>query len=163
MNINKLSKDYRIRKLTEADTDIIFDLCKDNKIFYRYHPPFVTRQSILDDLKALPPHKTYDDKYFIGFFENEALVAVMDLITSYPDTETAFIGFFMLNISHKHKGIASNIIRDTKAYLKTEGYQKIRLGVDKGNPQSFSFWKKNGFKVIGEDEYIVMEFCNSVQ
>ena len=31
MNINKLSKDYRIRKLTEADTDIIFDLCKDNK------------------------------------------------------------------------------------------------------------------------------------
>ena len=90
-------------------------------------------------------------------------MGIINLITAYPDDETVFIGFFMLNISHQHKGIASNIIRDTKAYLKTEGYQKIRLGVDKGNPQSFSFWKKNGFKVISEDEYIVMEFYNSIQ
>ena len=37
--------------------------------------------------------------------------------------------------------------KESIEYLKTEGYKKIRLGVDKGNPQSFSFWKKNGFKV----------------
>ena len=157
MNINELSKDYKVRKLTESDVDIIFDLCKDNEIFYRYHPPFVTKQSIIDDLKALPPNKTYEDKYFIGFFENETLVAVMDLITAYPDLETAFIGFFMLNKSFQHKGIASKIIQDTIDYLETERYRKIRLGVDKGNPQSYSFWKKNGFKTVSEDQYITME------
>lgn len=36
-------------------------------------------------------------------------------------------------------------------------FKKVRLGVDKGNPQSYSFWKKNGFYVISENEYIVME------
>ena len=41
--------------------------------------------------------------------------------------------------------------------LKQLGYQKIRLGVDKGNPQSFAFWSKNGFQVTGETEYIHME------
>ena len=36
-------------------------------------------------------------------------------------------------------------------------YRKARIGVDKGNPQSNSFWKKNGFYIISEKEYIVME------
>ena len=90
-------------------------------------------------------------------------MGLIDLITAYPDDETAFIGFFMLNIKYQHKGIASRIIKESIEYLKTEGYKKMRLGVDKGNPQSFSFWKKNGFKVISEDEYILMEFCNSIQ
>ena len=99
-----------------------------------------------DDLKALPPDKTCEDKYFIGFFEYEALVGIINLITAYPDDETVFIGFFMLNIKYQHKGIASRIIKESIEYLKTEGYKKIRLGVDKGNPQNFSFWKKNGLR-----------------
>lgn len=55
----------------------------------------------------------------------------MDLITAYPDDETAFIGFFMLNIKYQHKGIASRIIKELIEYLKTEGHKKIRLGVDR--------------------------------
>ena len=35
--------------------------------------------------------------------------------------------------------------------------EKIRLGVDKGNPQSHAFWTKNRFQTIGEARYIVME------
>ena len=70
----------------------------------------------------------------------------MDLITAYPDDETAFIGFFMLNIKYQHKGIAYRIIKESIEYLKTEGYKKIRLGADKGNPQSYSFWDKNGLR-----------------
>ena len=55
----------------------------------------------------------------------------MDLITAYPDDETAFIGFFMLNIKYQHKGIASRIIKESIEYLKTEGHKKIRLVVDR--------------------------------
>ncbi len=33
----------------------------------------------------------------------------------------------------------------------------MRLGVDKGNPQSYAFWVKNQFSVINEDVYILME------
>ena len=55
----------------------------------------------------------------------------MDLITAYPDDETVFIGFFMLNIKYQHKGIASRIMKESIEYLETEGYKKIRLGVDR--------------------------------
>ena len=40
--------------------------------------------------------------------------------------------------------------------LAEMGYREIRLGVDKGNPQSNSFWTKNGFHKIREDKYIEM-------
>ena len=58
-------------------------------------------------------------------------MGLIDLITAYPDDETAFIGFFMLNIKYQHKGIASRIIKESIEYLKTEGHKRIRLGVDR--------------------------------
>lgn len=157
MKIKDLSKTFYVRKLDKDDIELIYDLSCKNHIYYQYHPPFVTRESILDDMKALPPGKSYDDKYYIGFFENDSLVAIMDLILDYPTKGIAFIGLFMTNIQYQHKGIGSNIISEIAMSLKSLGYRKIRLGVDKGNPQSYSFWSKNNFNVVSEDKYILME------
>ena len=60
--IKKLSKQYNVRKLIEADVDEICALSVENSMFYCYCPPDVTRESILADMKALPPRTTYDDK-----------------------------------------------------------------------------------------------------
>ena len=157
MKIKDLSKTFYVRKLDKDDIEMIYDLSYKNHIYYQYHPPFVTRESILDDMKALPPGKSYDDKYYIGFFENDSLVAIMDLILDYPTKGIAFIGLFMTNIQYQYKGIGSNIISEITMSLKSLGYRKIRLGVDKGNPQSYSFWSKNNFNVVSEDKYILME------
>ena len=157
MDPHLLSKSYTVRKLDEADVDAIFELMRKNEIFYKYHPPFVTKESILEDMKALPPQKSYEDKYYIGFFEDETLVANMDLILSYPTEQIAFIGFFMTDVQYQNKGIGSKIIGEVCACLKSLGYTKVRLGVDKGNPQSYAFWLKNQFSVIDENDYILME------
>lgn len=157
MNINDLSKMYSVRKLVETDIDLICEMCSKNENFYKFHPPFVTPASILKDMNSLPPGKTHDDLYYIGYFENDTLIAVMDLVLGYPDNETAYIGFFMMNVQYQNKGIGSKIIKECSEYLKSENYNKIRLGVDKGNKQSFSFWMKNKFIPICESEYITME------
>ena len=157
VKIKDFSKTFYVRKLDKDDIELIYDLSCKNHIYYQYHPPFVTRESILDDMKALPPGKSYDDKYYIGFFENDSLVAIMDLILDYPTKGIAFIGLFMTNIQYQHKGIGSNIISEITMSLQSLGYRKIRLGVDKGNPQSYSFWSKNNFNVVSEDKYILME------
>lgn len=157
MDIRFLSKRFDVRRLDINDVDIIYDMSCKNDIFYKYHPPFVTKESIIEDMEALPPHKSYDDKYYIGFFENNSLVANMDLILGYPSDEIAFIGLLMTNIYYQNKGVGSNIVRDVCNYLKQLGYKKVRIGVDKENPQSNSFWLKNGFHIISEKEYNVME------
>lgn len=61
------------------------------------------------------------------------------------------------DVQYHKKGIGSKIIKDTCEYLKMLGYKRVRLGVDKGNPQSIAFWQKNHFAVISEDNYILME------
>ena len=118
MNIELLSKKYVVRRLDINDVDAVYDMSCKNEIFYKYHPPLVTKQSIVEDMEALPPHKSYDDKYYIGFFEDNTLVANMDLILGYPTEEIAFIGLFMTNVLYQNKGVGSNIIRDVCFYLK---------------------------------------------
>lgn len=159
INETLLSKQYRVRKLTADDADRIYLLCSGNPLFYEYHPPFVTYDSILEDLSALPPNKTMDDKYYVGFFSGETLVAIMDLVIGYPKEDIAFIGFFMTDEAVQSKGIGSGIISDCIAYLKKCAITKVRLAVDKGNPQSFHFWTKNLFLTDEsyEGAYIVME------
>ena len=97
-----------------------------------------------------PPGIDPSDKYFVGFFEGADLVAVMDLIDGYPGKETAYIGLFMMNREYQGKQIGSAIVGEVEDYLKAIGKTAIRLAIDKGNPQSTHFWKKNGFKVITE-------------
>lgn len=57
VEITETSKIYQVRRLGRDDVDAIYELCRENRIFYRYHEPFVTKESILDDMEALPPGK----------------------------------------------------------------------------------------------------------
>lgn len=51
MELQKVSRRYRIRLLQETDMDDILRLSESNPMFYEYCPPFVTRESILNDMK----------------------------------------------------------------------------------------------------------------
>lgn len=160
MDITALSARYRVRRLTPDDVSLVYALCRENTLYYQYCPPFVTEEGIIGDMAALPPRKTLSDKYYVGYFDGEKLVAVMDLIVSFPDESTAFIGFFMTDVSVQHAGIGSGIIDELCAAMPSFGYKSIRLGWVKGNPQAESFWHKNGFTETGvtydTDSYTVV-------
>ncbi len=151
ISIEKLSDKYQVRKLGKADIGDIYELSIGNSLYFHYCPPMVTMESILDDMNALPPNMTIENKFYIGFYENGVLVAIMDLITNYPNEQAAFIGLFMVNSRYQNKGIGSTIIQETKKYLKAAGFECIRLAHVKDNPQSKTFWKKNHFIPTGEE------------
>ncbi len=160
LDITKLSNKYDIRFLTDADIDMIYGLAVGNPLFYRFCPPFVTKESIADDMRALPPNKSHEDKYYIGFFNRTKLVAIMDLIVGFPNPSTAFIGLFMVDKSEQGMGTGTSIISECTVYIRAMGYSNICLGYVKGNPQSKSFWEKNGFVKTGveskQDGYTVV-------
>ena len=152
IEIAKLSPRYAVRRLGDADVDAILCLCRGNALYYRYCGAEATREQVLNDLHITPPGTEPSAKYYVGFSQGETLVAVMDLIDGYPAEEIAYIGFFMMNAAFQGKQIGSSIVGDTAAYLKSAGKNAIMLGIDKGNPQSTHFWKKNGFQVVREVE-----------
>lgn len=150
IDITRLSSHYNTRILYESDMDRILEVCQQNTLFYEYTEAQPTSEQIQGDMKLTPPGIDLSEKYFLGFFSDQDLVAVMDLIDGYPKPEIAYIGFFMMNRKYQGKQIGTAIIDEVVAYLRTIGKTAVRLAIDKGNPQSTHFWKKNGFEVISE-------------
>ena len=159
--INKLSKNYIVKLLYNKDVAAVYSLCSKNTLYYDFCPPFVTPESIKADMTALPPGKRREDKFYLGYYDNDYLIAVMDLILGYPDEETAYVGFFMTDVSVQGKGVGSAIISEMSQFICSQGYSDIQLGWVKDNPQAEHFWHKNGFKETGKlydtDDYTVVE------
>lgn len=159
MDVTQLSRRFPVRNLKEPDVDAIYELSHGHELFYQYHPPLVTKASIREDMRALPPGKGMQDKYYVGFFRGDALLALLDLILDYPAKGTAHIGLFMLHPREQGRGLGSELFREIAAYLQSLGYAAIRIGVDFGNPQSLAFWEKQGFRAVSKGDYLVMELA----
>lgn len=148
IDINRLSKNYNVRSLTKEDIDIIYQLCLGNTLFYKCVKQSPNKDEILNDLIITPPNVSINDKYYVGFFDGDNLVSVMDIIDGWPERSIIYIGFFMVDINYQGRGVGSSIISEVISYFKDIKKEKVRLAIDDGNNQSMSFWKKNGFNVI---------------
>ena len=151
-DLSKLSTRYHVRPMHDADADAILAFCLQNDQYYRYCGKQPSRELILHDLRITPPNTSADAKYYVGLYDGEILVAILDLIDGYPDSDTAFIGFFMMNRQLQGRQIGTSVIQELCLYLKETGLKRVLLGIDKDNPQSNAFWAKNGFSVIREVE-----------
>ena len=150
IQIEKPSDSYTIRRLTDADVPMLYAWMLRNDQYFKYCGGSTTPERVRQDLTLCPPGTTPAQKHYVGFFDADTLVAVMDLIDGYPDADTAFIGFFMMNKDLQGQGTGTAIVRDALAALCALGYTAVRLGIDKENPQSNHFWRKNGFTVLRE-------------
>ena len=128
-----------VRRLTDEDVEAVYELCTGNPMFYDYCPPYVTYESIHEDMRILPPHTVPENKYYIGFFKADRLIAVMDIVLNYPDKKTVFIGFFMTDKSVQGQGVGSCIISDVAGFARTCGYQWLRLCFAEGIPRAKRF------------------------
>lgn len=161
LKVDNLSRKYAVKLLSDKDVAAVYNLCSKNTLYYDFCRPFVTPESIEADMAALPPGKGKDDKYYLGYCDKDKLIAVMDLILGYPDEETAYVGFFMTDVSVQGKGVGSAIVNELSRFMCSQGYSKIQLGWVKDNPQAEHFWHKNGFIATGKlydmDDYTVVE------
>ena len=149
MQIERLSQCFCVRRLCEKDAQAVYGLYQTNPQYFDAMSDSATLESAKSDLIALPPKKTAEDKFYLGFYEDEKLIAVMDLILAFPNDETAFIGLFMVHGVQQGKGIGSRIVSQALDYLHELGFQACRLGYVKTNQQSRAFWEKNGFLPTG--------------
>lgn len=150
LKLAALSSVYAVRRLDRGDVEAILALCRSNSQYYAYCGKEASVEQIEQDLTIVPPGIPAEQKYYVGFFEGAELAAVMDLVDGYPEEGCAFIGLFMLHGRLQGRGVGSEIMAEVFAYLRKREIRRCQLGIDKDNPQSNRFWKKNGFAVIRE-------------
>ena len=145
IEITEFSKQYTVRSLQDSDAEMILQFCKENTLYYEYCGAEATMQQVLNDLHVAPEGVDMKDKYFVGFFDKNNLIAVLDYIDGFPQHDSGYIGFYMVNAHQQGKKIGSTIIQNVFLYLKHTGKTRIQLGIAEDNPQANHFWEKNGF------------------
>ena len=149
MNEQDLSSKYKVRRLTEEDIPKALRMCRSNPQYYEHFPPKASAEGIRIDMGAVPNGKDMSDKFYLGFIKGRSLVAILDLVLAYPDKDTAYIGFYMLNAVYQGKGIGSQIITEVCDLLKKD-FKYVRLAYVQTNKKAGEFWRKNGFVPTGE-------------
>ncbi len=147
--IGMISEKYTIRQFQEEDIPDIMALCLGNPDYYHYMNMQPTPENIKEVFTALPDGKTMEDKFFLGFYLKDRLIALLDLITCYPDRDTAFIGWFMVEKKVQKKGVGTEIISSLLTFLQREDFRFVRLAYVEGNRESEGFWKRHRFCPTG--------------
>ena len=155
ININDLSTNYTIKNLTENDIDTIFDLYINNDKYFNYLDITPTKQSIIEDMNETPNGINIDNKYYIGYYKENKLIAVIDLIDGYPQSNEAYIGLFMINKDYQNKHIGTSIFNELKQSLKKQNFLKIRLAYINDNVEAKHFWYKLGFTEDGKTSQLL--------
>ena len=79
-------------------------------------------------------------------------MAVLELITGYPQKDDAFIGWFMVDGQLHRQGIGSQIFADVRAAMAGQGYDYLALSCEKAHGEAIAFWQAQGFKATAEDD-----------
>ena len=151
LDINSLSTSHQVRRITEADISDVYALCKSNQKYYEHRNPAPTVESLTEIISTIPAGAGTEDKHFVGFYDNDRLVSVLDLITGYPEKDDAFIGWFMVDGHLQRQGIGSQIFADIRAAMAGQGYDYLSLSCEKENTEAIAFWQAQGFKSETED------------
>ena len=145
LDVSAMSTDYETRSLTQADIADVYHLYRANSRYYRLAKERPSRQQLTEVISRLPDGADAAQKFFVGFYNGDELVAVLDLIVGYPREKAAFIGWFMVDAEKQRQGIGSQIFADIRATMKAQGFTALTLKCPVENQEAIAFWQNLGF------------------
>lgn len=141
---------YQVRRLTEEDGDEIFALQRRHP---KYHALFlnhkVKKADVLSDLTSIPEGVLPENKFYLGMYDVDNLVAIADVVLNFPTSQTAWLGLIMVDYDVVGQGIGGKIIEMLKQALMREQFEQLCTIVPTGSDVG-SFFDAHGFST-GEE------------
>lgn len=138
--------EFKVKKLDESSIFEVFEICENNK---KYYENYLHENANIEETKTiftdLPPNTTFSQKFVLGFYNNQKLLAFCDLILNYPNTQSAMIGLLMVDQNFQGQGIGKNIVKKILEVLKLKSIKFCEIGVIDNNIEGLAFWQKMGF------------------
>ena len=159
LDIQALGTSYDVRRLTEADIADVTLLARSNRRYYRQLHTRPSAAVLTEIITDVPEGAGPNSKYCVGFYDEDVLVAVMDLIVGYPEADDAYIGWFMVDESLQGHGVGGSIFADVRAAMQAQGFDHLEVACPVSSESGMRFWEEQGFTRKGEhvyrDRYIV--------
>ena len=106
-------------------------------------------------LEALPPNKTYEEKFVIGVYnEKSELAALVDIVKDFPEEAVWMLGLLLVSPNERGKGLGKAISNQLIEIVRYENGRKIRIGVVNNNEVGLKFWKSQGY--IEEKDVVII-------
>ena len=104
-------------------------------------------------LAAIPPGKTYEDKFVLGVWNDDTLVGCVDLIRGYPSESVAYIGLLLIAEQFEGSGFGTRAFeRVIEVVASWRTCTAFNIGVLAENRRALRFWSKLGFAPTGESK-----------
>lgn len=148
-DLKKALPEYTIVNISENEYQDLFELQQTNPYYFmteQDHP--ITLEESIAGVKDLPPNTTYEQKYYIGFYREHKLEAIMDYIEGFPNPGIVWIGLFMIHGTKSRTGIGSHIIHAFIEVLRLNQVEKLQLGCIVENEKALPFWVAMGLHEI---------------
>lgn len=136
---------YKIKFLTGEDIPDALTLCQENTAYYELIKTSPSEETLRNAMSHVPEGADPEDKFFAGYYQEDQLVALMDLVVRYPLPSNACINWFMVKKDLQKTGIGSRIIEELLFFLMESGIEVVRLDAIEEDPETMRFWTSNGF------------------
>jgi ribosomal protein S18 acetylase RimI-like enzyme len=150
-----------IRRANRNDAALLANLAV--KTFYETYAAFNTEEDMkqhtsrqFNESELLKDITSSSKDYFLAIYLQTAVgYAALKKPGNAITNETAEIARIYVSAAFKKMGIGKQLIEHCMALAKQEGYKNIRLGVWKENKAAIIFYEKMGFRIIGEETFLL--------
>lgn len=117
---------YQVRRLTEEDGGEIFALQRRHS---GYHALFLNHEveesDVMSDLTSIPEGVLPEDKFYLGMYDADGLVAIADVVLNFPTSQTAWLGLVMVDYDDVGQGVGGKVIEALKKALMRERFRQL--------------------------------------
>lgn len=138
---------YTVKRLTPADVDEILALqAKHSEYHQHYQTNPVTKEDILAELETLPPKALPEQKFYLGFYAQDELVVLVDLVLDHPQANCTWLGLVMTEKTKLRQHYATKVLTALRSALKREGYKELMTSSALSDVNAQAFLNAQGFE-----------------
>lgn len=143
--------DYEVRPLTHQDEDQIYALQKQHQAYFDlFLDHRLTKQEAIRDLDEVASDATLAQKNYLGLFEQNQLIATLDLTIDYPLPQLVWLGQFFVDAKHLSEADQEAIMATVLTTLKALTAVQVQLLVLKADQPGRHFYEAVGFQPVSE-------------
>jgi len=141
---------WRAEKIGEVNLEKALEVLESNVDGYYMDKKgeLPTCENLRQDIQALPPGCTGKDKSFLLLYKDGYPAAIVDYVENYPDSQTGYVGLFLLSRSIHRQGWGQKLFASLEQAAIKTGKNRLELGCYEANRSGLAFWKSMGFREI---------------
>jgi GNAT superfamily N-acetyltransferase len=134
---------FDVRPLIDSDVPALERLFDEDAEYFEING---RRFSVDEMCAALPPGRTFDDKFTYVLERDGEVEGLIDVVRGFPEPHVWYLGFVFLSLRVRGGGTGRRCLHALYEWVRAQGGTVIRLGVVEPNLKARHLYATEGFE-----------------